>query len=68
MIKSFILRSKLEKKFSKINSRNKEVIICQLYLNKAGGGWVTESRSKEIIMTKAQNTEIEYKHSEELVR
>lgn len=61
------LKKQVRKKIQQ-NSRNKEVIICQLYLNKAGGGWVTESRSKEIIMTKAQNTEIEYKHSEELVR
>ena len=29
-----------------------------------GGGWVAESRSKEIIITKSQNTEIEYKHSD----
>ena len=89
MIKSCILRSKLEKNSAKWIKETKKslyvsqsvsqsvqslscvrlfatpwIVICQLYLNKAGGGWVAESRSKEIIITKSQNTEIEYKHSD----
>ena len=67
MIKSFILRSKLEKKIQQNKFKEQRSNYVSYIVIRLGGRWVAESRSKEIIMTKAQNTEIEYKHSEELV-
>lgn len=52
---------KLEKNPSKINPKKVEVVIYQVYFNKAVGGG---SRSKKIIKTKAEIIEIGHRDTE----